>query len=60
MTIILQLTVVTLCFVPFSRLISDEVKTETDAREQRRGTAAVFDKQVLIFRRYPGVSQRKR
>ena len=35
-------------------------KNETDAREQRRGTAAVFDKQILIFRRYPGVSQRKR
>jgi hypothetical protein len=54
MTIVLQLTGNTLCIVPFSRAHSDEEKTETDAREQR--TAAVFDKQVLIFRRYPGVS----
>jgi hypothetical protein len=36
MTIVLQLTVTTLCFVPFSRAHSDEEKTETDAREQSR------------------------
>jgi len=48
MTIVLELTVAILCFMPFSRA------------HFRRRTAAVLDKQVLIFRRYPGASQRER
>jgi hypothetical protein len=58
--VVLQLTVDTLCFMPSRGLISDEEKTDTDARQRRRGTAAVFDKQALICRRYSGVSQGKR